>query len=324
MKQVIGHESQLSWLHKLLSSGRVPHSLLFTGPDGIGKYTAALHFGQSLVCEAQIASRPCGECPRCRLFTQHRLMDVIELAGDDAAVKVGQPDEPGTVRHLVSRLTEKSVSGGYVVLIKGMERINESGQNVLLKTIEEPGEGTHIIMTAPSKSSVLQTIRSRSVQLGFFPLRSAQIQKILAINPQRHSLEEASVIASGGSVTLAKKLLADGSIEQILNLAAEMKHSIEEETGFRVENVMPEKELKELPVIPVLINCFRYITRVIIKNDIRYNRYMEKLYIDDIQTLHSLIKCLLQVQKDQRFNVNSRNALKSTVYTIIEGHHKKK
>ncbi len=317
MNTIVGHETQLRYLKRLTCTGRIPHSLLFTGPEGIGKYTTARYFAQALVCESE--QKPCNVCPKCLLFTQNRLMDVIELGTGGSPVKVGQPDEPGTVRHLVSRLSERSFSGGFVVLIKGIGKINESGQNVLLKTIEEPGKGTHIIMTASSRSSVLQTIRSRSVMLDFFPLNYDQICSVLQLHPEHNSSEEAAIIASGGSVSLAEKLIEGDLILKVLDAAAELCTALQRKTFLHLNEKMFDNEFKKIPVIQVFIHLFRYMLYVTANREVRYNALLEKLYIDDITLLHSLIKLLLQTDKEQLFNINIKNSLKSAVYTLIEG-----
>lgn len=317
MNQITGHTTQLLHLKSLRESGRVPHSLLFTGPDGIGKYTTARYFAKSMLCTSE--HPPCGTCAKCQAFEAHRLMDVIELGNGVDAVKVGKPDEPGTVRHLIARLSERSVSGGFIVIINGMERINESGQNILLKTVEEPGENTRIIMTAPSKSSVLQTIRSRSVLLDFFPLSCEQICEILDIEPESNSAEEAAIIASGGSVSLAAALMEDELILQILETAAALASSIKHRTALFFDDRAFEALAKTLPLIDVLIHLFRYMLHVVVNNQLKYNVLLEKLYIDDISSLHSLIKLLLQIKKETRFSVNIKNAVKSAAYTMQKG-----
>src|SRR5260370_40559542 len=52
-------------LRGALRTGRVPHALLFTGPQGVGKYTLARLFAQSANCE-RLTDDACGECYTCQ------------------------------------------------------------------------------------------------------------------------------------------------------------------------------------------------------------------------------------------------------------------
>lgn len=49
--------------------GRLSRSFLFAGPDGVGKWAAALWVAQSLLCRAQKSGEPCGECRDCTRVT---------------------------------------------------------------------------------------------------------------------------------------------------------------------------------------------------------------------------------------------------------------
>ena len=116
---IIGHERQLRVLSLLVKNKNTPHSMLFSGKSGIGKRLIARRFLAALFCTA--GNPPCGSCPSClqagRAATHP---DIIELAPDEkGSITIGDVDrsEPGTVRWLISRLSKKSVSGKYGVLI---------------------------------------------------------------------------------------------------------------------------------------------------------------------------------------------------------------
>jgi DNA polymerase-3 subunit delta' len=155
MSKLIGHEKQQSFLKQILQSERIPHALLFVGPTGIGKFKTAKLFAKSLLCEKGVDLEPCGECKSCHNFEFNKNPDVINFAeNSEGNISAGSTNEEHTIRWLVSKLQERSFSDKRIVLIKNLGRINTSGQNILLKTIEEPTSGTFLIMTAPSKSAV--------------------------------------------------------------------------------------------------------------------------------------------------------------------------
>ena len=76
-------------LMNALSSGRIAHAYLFTGPRGTGKTTTARIFAKALNCLNGPTDHPCGECLNCRQITDGSAMDVQEL---DAASNRGVDD----------------------------------------------------------------------------------------------------------------------------------------------------------------------------------------------------------------------------------------
>ena len=46
----IGNAKAVSALRSMVAKRRVPHALLFTGPEGVGKKTLALMFAKALNC----------------------------------------------------------------------------------------------------------------------------------------------------------------------------------------------------------------------------------------------------------------------------------
>ena len=75
-----------------------------------------------------------------------------------------------TVRDLALRLQRPSFEGGArVAIIVDAHRMNDNAQNALLKTLEEPPQGTWIVLVVPHERTVLPTIASRCLRLRFAP-----------------------------------------------------------------------------------------------------------------------------------------------------------
>src|SRR5713101_2022311 len=72
---------------------RLPHAMLFYGPEGIGKTAFAEHFAQSLLCETPMPDgHACGQCGSCGWFMQYSHPDYRRLrpeALDDASASEG-------------------------------------------------------------------------------------------------------------------------------------------------------------------------------------------------------------------------------------------
>ncbi|MFN8791537.1 MAG: ATP-binding protein [Bdellovibrionales bacterium] len=161
--KILGHEDQLHQWSRLLQEGRLTGAFLFVGPPGVGKMKAAWAFAQEALCENR-AQAPCGACGSCRRVEHHQHESVLMIQPDGAQIKVEQAHQVLEFLHLQSLNTHR------FVLIDEASKLNPAAANSLLKTLEEPPEGTTLILTAPSVSSVLPTIRSRSRVFHFTPV----------------------------------------------------------------------------------------------------------------------------------------------------------
>lgn len=153
-------------LQKRLSDRTLPHAFLLTGAAGLGKSLFTQKFIQSLLCEDRNKDNElgCGQCKPCNLFSANTHPDVymIELEEDSKLIKVDQ------VRVLTEKLGLKSQMGGYrVSVINPADRMNKAAANSLLKTLEEPGEDTLLILITDRPGQLPATIRSRCQQMSF-------------------------------------------------------------------------------------------------------------------------------------------------------------
>src|SRR5512146_2279383 len=64
----LGNAKQVQAVRDMLAQRRVPGSILFTGPEGVGKKTLAIMLAKALNCErpGRDGNDFCGECSRCR------------------------------------------------------------------------------------------------------------------------------------------------------------------------------------------------------------------------------------------------------------------
>src|ERR1700733_7529517 len=202
-----------SALRGMLSRGRVPSALLFTGARGIGKYTLARMFAQAANCE-RLQDDFCGECPSCLRIA--RLADPAPLiaagltergeSADAAAVErmplilEPHPDvwalvpDPVRLRTPVARpmirvgqLRAVQRAAYFrpqgrrrVFVLDGADTMRWTDADVFLKILEEPPECATLILLAPSPDSLLQTIRSRCLHFHFAPVPAEQIESFLA------------------------------------------------------------------------------------------------------------------------------------------------
>jgi len=168
----IGHVDQIGILEGLLNSKRIPHALLLTGPDGIGKCLAANWLCAAFLC----AKSGCGDCPVCS-----RVLKQIHPDHHIVAAEHGRRDIViNQIRNLNSAISTKPFeSAGKTAVIDEADRMNEESQNAFLKTLEEPPPQTMIVLVSSRPEGLLQTIRSRCQRFVFSRLSDEDLNRFI-------------------------------------------------------------------------------------------------------------------------------------------------
>jgi DNA polymerase-3 subunit delta' len=207
-----GNPQIVTALRGALRAGRVPHALLFTGPQGLGKYTLARIFAQAANCE-RLTDDACGECYTCQrialLAEPQRLIeqglaergesadaamvertplilqthpDVWALVPDPVRLKspVVRPVlRIGQLRAVQRAAYFQPMRRRRVFILDGADTMRWDVASVFLKILEEPPGSATLILTAPSPYSLLPTIVSRCLQFHFAPLPASEVEAIL-------------------------------------------------------------------------------------------------------------------------------------------------
>ena len=255
LSEVVGHEALKARLKRLCVQDRLPHALLFYGPEGSGKEVAGLELGRYLLCEDD--NPPCGKCGSCVNFRRFQHPDfhfvfpapapkkkVIDCDWETAldenqskairseltakskdiyyriSVSKAQNILIAQVRQLIRKSSLTSLhSANRFALISPADRMNREAQNSLLKLLEEPSPGVFICLVTSRVEALLPTIKSRCQPFYFPPLTETELSQGLR---RRYNTEEAiakSVTArSGGSITKAVELLQGEDTERKLAL----------------------------------------------------------------------------------------------------------
>ncbi|MCJ8340150.1 MAG: DNA polymerase III subunit delta' [Pseudomonadales bacterium] len=151
-------EPQWQRVCQLLADKKLPHALIVNGVKGIGKLHFASSIAQLVLCQNRQSDTACGGCRSCQLFTSSGHPDLYHLSPEDQGgqIKVDQ------VRDLSAFMQSTAQQGGYrVVILDPAEAMNLSASNALLKTLEEPGRDSLLLLISHQLGQVMPTIKSR-------------------------------------------------------------------------------------------------------------------------------------------------------------------
>jgi DNA polymerase-3 subunit delta' len=147
------------------SGGRgLSHAYIISGPVGSGRKTLANRIAQALLCGGT-GKVPCGVCSHCRKAAAGIHPDLIRVGTDGKDVKVD------AVRALRSdAYIRPNEADRKVYLIENAQTMNASAQNALLKLLEDGPAYAAFLLVTDQPAALLQTVRSRCVELSLSPL----------------------------------------------------------------------------------------------------------------------------------------------------------
>jgi DNA polymerase-3 subunit delta' len=177
-------------LEQMLEQDRLAQTLLFSGPEGVGKATLARRLGSRLLPNADRIEHDDLSLPENVETVATRERWPAEKRNEDPLLFASHPDfvtfaPDGPLRQITipqTRLLKESAQylplkgRRRVFLIDHVDRANEQAANSLLKTLEEPPEHLLLIMTAENAYDLLPTIRSRAVPFQFAPLGREEME----------------------------------------------------------------------------------------------------------------------------------------------------
>lgn len=241
-KDVIGQEEVKQRLIREVGEGRVPHSRLVCGPEGVGTLPLAIAYARYICCPHRTETDACRQCPSCAKFDKLAHPDlhfVFPIVKSAKAKREVCDDYIGPWRQLLStqpyfglhhwlaemeaengqamiyakesdeivrKLSLKSSEGGYKVCIVWLpEKMHPVCANKLLKLLEEPPEQTLFLLVAEAPEQILPTILSRTQRINVRPIAEESIDR---------TLQERYGILPAASLSIAR--LAGGSFVQAL------------------------------------------------------------------------------------------------------------
>ncbi len=160
-EDVVGQGHITRTLQNAITTNRLAHAFLFSGPRGVGKTTTARILAKALNCEKGPTPTPCGACDSCRETTAGTSVDVVEI---DGASNRG-------IEHIreLREAVKYAPAGGKnkVYVIDEVHMLTNEAFNALLKTLEEPPPHVIFIFATTEPQKIPATILSRCQRYGF-------------------------------------------------------------------------------------------------------------------------------------------------------------
>ena len=228
-ESIVDQQQPIRILTTLIRNETIPHALLFTGIDGVGKKTVATIFAMACNCTGKgrgylsedrrsqaenghhsnnqpATITPCGSCKSCGKIQSGNHPDIIHIEPSGPFIRIDQ------IRALCHTLAMKPYEARLrIVIISDAQTMNPAAGNALLKMLEEPPDRTILILTAGQTSDLLPTIVSRCRHIRFNPISRKNLTAML-VKKQGFGLDDSNVIAN----------LANGSFSKALSITRQM------------------------------------------------------------------------------------------------------
>jgi DNA polymerase-3 subunit delta' len=250
---IIGHKDHVAMLRHMESSNRMPHAVLFAGPEGIGKGMVAKVLGAALLCSSQ-EERPCGVCHSCQQMSYGSHPDFLLIAPDGATIKIEQ------IRTVQQEMAMAPYSGQRrVCVIDGAELMTTQAANSLLKVLEDPPGESVFILLASNRQMLLSTIISRCMVISFQPLADDVLAQALMAKGYLPEASEVAARLSGGRLGIALTMLEPDGFA-LRNQALEIMESVVE---AKMEIVWHTAALFEKMERNEMLQMITYITYIL-------------------------------------------------------------
>ena len=283
----------------------VAHAYFFYSADKALNNNIALLFAKSLVCENKIG---CNQCSQCTLFNSLSHPDIFILDKDSIKVE--------DANLVISKLTTKPIiSNKKVFVILNAENMNETAQNKLLKSLEEPNEHTIFVLTSIKTDKILPTVLSRMSKF-FVPKLTGQDKLLI----KDELLEQ--------NISINKYLNMDISLTEIIN--TEQNNEYQNTVNQVSSLIMSLSNSADIPIVVSRLNnvnkqMFFQIMQEMFLASIKHTQTkFDSSLLSHIANNYSekaIIKCIALIErayKMQMSNVNFGYIIDNLLFNMLK------
>ena len=214
-----------------------------------------------------------------------------------------------------------------VFIILNADKMNAVAQNKLLKTLEEPPKGVHFLLCAKSEYPLLQTVKSRVKKFEITGFSDDALKNALSGEGKSEREIERAVALSDKTLSGAKQLLSDESVQKYDDLA----------TQVITQMLKSPQVLSFSTKILALSDLERFLSVLECKlKDLMYIHTGKPELVSDKFSLQALsgaqgfktgsvihaIECVNECYKKLKFNANATAVVEWLLFQILEGKYK--
>lgn len=232
-------------LGTLALAGQLHHALLLTGAAGVGKHLLAAELAQLLLCSQPTAVGGCGQCKSCLLVKAGHHPDLLHLQSETSL----GVDAVRELSHFMQGSPQQG--GARVVLLPQAHKMTEAAANALLKTLEEPGANSFLLLQTAYEQQLLPTILSRCQKWLIAPVPAPVAMQWLSAQTNL-AVPDFLLSFCEGAPLKALGLLESGTAAEISTLLQQLS------AYLRAEHALPElvKRLEQFGDTAALFSYF--------------------------------------------------------------------
>lgn len=210
--------------------GRLPHALILSAVDGLGVNALVSQISQLLLCKTPENNRACQQCTSCQLFQAGTHPDLYYLSVEEKKTQISVEQ----VRALIAKLTEKAHQSGYrIAIVEPAHLMNKASANALLKTLEEPGDDTLLVLVTERLNALPATIRSRCRIMNISaPTEAEALDYVQEHHPDNTKTDRIAVRIAQNRPLQALEILNSGILQERQDFFAYLQ-------GIRTQSLEP-------------------------------------------------------------------------------------
>lgn len=194
----IGNQKNVNFFEKAFENGGLSHAYCLCGPESVGKLTLVFKLAAKIL---QIKEEDIKSSPNFYYF---------EKTIDEKTGKIKKEITVSQAREIKEKMTKKSWGqSGQVLVLNGVEFLNEESGNAILKALEEPAEKSFLFLLGDHEKNILPTVLSRCQKVFFSPVDKKEIFSGLISLGYEEKIAELSASFSRGlpgkAIRLAKE-----------------------------------------------------------------------------------------------------------------------
>ena len=281
-------------LVKFYDAGKLPKVILLSGDKGIGKFTLSFHLINYILTkdsneQYNLKNLEINSENQIYKNILNNVQDNFNYLGNDKNKKTNIED----IRNIKKKFNKTILNNlPRFTILDDVELLNLNSANALLKFIEEPSDLDYFILIYNKKDKIIETLRSRSVEIKFFLDTNKKIKiykDIINFNNLNDNFPKEYIrYCTPGMMILFQ--------EHLNKLNLDINESFYVTTEILLNNFKKNKEIISIEYLIFFINT-------------RLNRFLNKNNLDKFNVINFNNKFLNLIEQYRKFNLSNEPIL---------------